>query len=96
MSVPSGDYSGGSSNGQACSYGELSHYNDGYSMGVPFQGKVISGNYIVPQYAPISYDSLAPKIPSCSGYGNIESAYGGPSAASCNTTYRSSACGSRK
>lgn len=87
----SGDYTNYTS-GPSCAYSQLSTYNDGYSMQVAPQGKNISGKYIVPTWAPISYDSLTASAPNCSGYNNIESAYGA-NAASCQTTYRTSVCG---
>lgn len=92
MSTVSGDYSNATAGGASCSYGSLGQYNAGYSMNVAPEGKVISGSYMVPSWAPISYDSLTAKVPSCSGYGSIESSYGA-GAEKCNTTYRTSLCG---
>jgi hypothetical protein len=86
------DYNNYAAGGSACSYAALGAYNDGYSMTVPSQGKQVSGMYIVPQWSAISYDSLTSKVPSCSGYYDIGSAYG-KDAGSCQTTYRSSLCG---
>lgn len=82
------------SGGAPCSYGSLGNYNDGYSMAVPPVGKVVSGQYIVPQWSAIGYDSLTQKAPSCSGYPNITDAYG-KGADACQTTYRTSLCGSK-
>lgn len=93
MSVPSGDYNNYASQDAPCHYGNLGAYNSGYSLGVPPQGKVTSGAYIVPTWSPISYNSLSSKIPSCSGYADITNAYG-DDAANCQTTYRTSLCGS--
>jgi hypothetical protein len=76
----------------SCHYGTLDKYNNGYSMGVPPMGKVITGQYIVPTYDPIGYESLTAQVPSCSGYSSIESAYG-KDAARCQTNYRTSLCG---
>lgn len=78
--------------GPSCSYANLGNYNDGYSMQVAPQGKVISGGYVVPTWSPISYDSLTMGVGTCSGYANIMDAYGA-SAGSCQTTYRTSVCG---
>jgi len=76
----------------SCAYAPLARYTAGYSMEVPPMGKVISGQYIVPQWAAIGYDDLTAKSPSCSGYPNIDNAYG-KGAANCQTTYRTSVCG---
>jgi hypothetical protein len=92
MSVPSSDYVNFAAGGSSCSYAPLGAYNADYSMGVPFQGKVTSGQYIVPTWGAIGYDSLSPKVPSCSGYYDINGAYGS-NAGSCQTTYRTSLCG---
>lgn len=81
-----------SSGGASCNYADLSNYTDGYSMNIAPQGKSISGHYIVPTWDPISYDSLTGKVGSCSGYYNIDNAYG-KNAGNCQTTYRSSLCG---
>lgn len=93
MSHVTGDYSN-SAGASSCSFATLSGYSGGYSMNVPPQGKVTSGAYIVPSWSPISYDSLTAKVPNCSGYYGIESAYGS-NAAQCQTTYRTSLCGNR-
>lgn len=91
MSVPSGDYN--NTAGEAsCNYGTLAQYTDSYSMNVPFQGKQISGQYIVPTWSPISYTSLTSPVPNCSGYYNINNAYG-KNAGNCNTTYSTTSCG---
>lgn len=86
------EYTNSTSNGSSCSYSSLGNYNDNYSMEVPFQGKQTSGVYMVPTFAPITYDSLTNNVPSCNGYANIESAYG-QDAANCQTTYRTAVCG---
>ena len=79
----------------SCDYANLGNYSADYSLGVAPQGKVISGAYIVPTWSPISYDSLTAKVPSSSGYNNIESAYGS-NAANCQTTYTTSLCGGKR
>lgn len=73
------------------SYSSLGSYNVGYSMGVPAQGKVTSGRYIVPTWSNLSYNALTPAVPSGSGYYNINNAYG-ENSANCQTAYRSSLC----
>lgn len=94
MSTVSNDYVNHASSSAACAYADLGTYNSNYSsVGVPFQGKVTSGAYIVPTWSPITYDSLTARVPSCSGYSDIMTAYGAD-AGSCNTTYRTSVCGS--
>ncbi len=93
MSVPSSDYVNHASSSSSCAYAALGQYNAEYSMNGPaFQGRVTSGNYVVPTWSAISYDSLTAKVPSCSGYSDIMSAYGQDSG-SCNTVYRTSLCG---
>lgn len=85
------NYAAGSS---ACSYAPLGQYNATYSMNnVPFQGTVTSGSYVVPSWSPIGYDALVNQAPSCSGYFDVQSAYG-VDAGNCQTNYTTSACGS--
>ena len=86
------EYSGPSNNAP-CNYSALGSYNNGYSMAVPVQGKQVQGTYIVPTWAPISYDSLS-SGGTCSGYNSIGAAYG-QDAGNCQTTYRTSLCGGR-
>lgn len=86
------EYSNQLAGGAACNYSQLSTYTAPYDMSVMPQGKVSSGVYIVPQFAAISYDSLTSAVPSCSGYSNIDSAYGA-GAGNCNTQYTTSLCG---
>ena len=86
------EYSGANQGGSSCNYSALGSYQAGYSMDVQPQGKVVTGQYIVPTWDAISYDSLTAKVPSCSGYNNIDSAYGA-GAGSCQTTYTTSLCG---
>ena len=92
MSTVSGDYVNLAAGGSSCAYAPLGNYNGEYSMGVPAQGSVSSGSYIVPSWGAIGYDSLTSTVPSCSGYYNITNAYGAD-AGSCQTTYRTSLCG---
>jgi hypothetical protein len=85
------EYSGMNTGGASCSYSSLSNYNSGYAMGVPVEGKVVTGKYIVPQWAAPSYADWTAKVPSCSGYADITNAYGAD-AGKCQTTYRQSIC----
>lgn len=95
MSVPSGDANNYLAGGSACSYGQLGAYNNGYSLGVAPVGRVSSGRYVTPVWSPISYDSLTSKVPSCSGFATVTSAYG-ENAGNCQTTYRTSLCGNNQ
>ena len=92
MSTVSSDYVNYSAGSSSCNYAPLGAYNAEYSMGVPFQGKVTSGAYIVPTWGAIGYDALTNKVPNCSGYFGINAAYGAD-AGNCQTTYRTSLCG---
>jgi len=86
------EYNNMTAGGSPCNYSSLGSYNDPYSMGVKPQGRVpTAGAYIVPQWDAISYDSLIAKVPSCSGYSNIDSAYG-KNAGNCNTQYSTMLC----
>jgi hypothetical protein len=83
------EYSG--QNSSACGHPTLNNYNQGYNMGMP-NPTPSSGAYIVPTWGAISYDALTGgKNPSCIGYGNIQTAYGG-GAATCQTSYTTSLC----
>lgn len=81
-----------STSGSRNVYASLNNYSSGYSMDVPPQGKVVSGQYIVPTYDAIGYESLTAKVPNPSGYSDINTAYG-KDAATCQTNYRTSLCG---
>ena len=81
-----------STSGSRNMYASLNNYSSNYSMDVPPQGKVISGQYIVPTYDAIGYESLTAKVPNPSGYSDINTAYG-KDAATCQTNYRTSLCG---
>jgi hypothetical protein len=87
------EYTNSAAGSSACSYAPLGQYNASYSMNnVPFQGKVTTGNYIVPSWGAIGYDALTNQTPSCSGYFDIQAAYGAD-AGNCQTDYTSAACG---
>lgn len=81
-----------STSGSRNMYASLNNYSSNYSMDVPPQGKVVSGQYIVPTYDAIGYESLTAKVPNPSGYSDINTAYG-KDAATCQTNYRTSLCG---
>ena len=90
--MASSDYNHATSGGPSCAYANFQSYSKNYSMSVPPQGKVVTGQYIVPQYTAIGYESLTAVVPNCSGYSDINAAYG-KDAASCQTNYRTSLCG---
>jgi hypothetical protein len=92
MSTVSSDYVNYSAGSSACNYAPLGQYTADYSMGVPFQGKVTNGLYVVPTWGAIGYDALTNNVPNCSGYFDVNSAYGA-NAGNCQTTYRTSLCG---
>ena len=80
-----------STSGSRNMYASLNNYSSNYSMDVPPQGKVITGQYIVPTYDAIGYESLTARVPNPSGYSDINTAYG-KDAATCQTNYRTSLC----
>lgn len=80
-----------STSGSRNMYASLNNYSSGYAMDIPAQGKVVSGQYIVPTYDAIGYESLTAKVPNPSGYSDINTAYG-KDAATCQTNYRTSLC----
>lgn len=82
--------------GASCSYVPLKDYNSTTpgSLGSPaVPSATVSGYYVVPNYAAIGYSALThdASSPSCSGYFNIQDAYGA-NAAQCNTQYSQSPC----
>ncbi len=91
MSTVSSDYVN-QSGSAGCNYTKLQSYNTPYQMGVPFQGKVVTGRMIVPTWNAVGYDSLTSQVSNCSGYNDISSAYGAD-AGNCQTTYTTSLCG---
>ena len=94
MSTVSSDYVNYAAGGASCSYSSLGQYTGDYSMGVPFQGKVVSGSFVVPSWGSIGIDDLTNKTPNCSGYFNVTTAYGA-GAGNCQTTYTTKLCGSK-
>ena len=78
----------------ACTYSNLQNYNGyGASTSPPVPASTVRGSYIVPAYGTIGYDTLThgSSMPSCSGYFNIQNAYGSD-AGDCNTQYTQSSC----
>jgi hypothetical protein len=72
-----------------CNFANMKTYN-GMQVNLP-KAKPTSGMYIVPTWAPIQYDSLTSKNPSCSGYSSIASGYGDNSG-NCKTEYKAVPC----
>jgi|LakMenEpi03Aug12_release.lakeMendotaPanAssembly.Ray.scaffolds.fasta_scaffold3769248_1 hypothetical protein len=86
----SGEYNNSSVGSASCNYAALSQYNGNYPVGVPFQGKVASA-MVVPAYGAIGYDALTNATPNCSGYFDINAAYGSD-AGNCQTQYNVALC----
>ena len=88
------EYNNNSVAGSSCSYANLSNYNNG-SQGTnpPVSASVISGVYVVPEYSSPGYNTLSHNSngPSCSGYFNIQNAYGA-NANNCSTKYVQKLC----
>lgn len=80
-------------NGSACAYANLNNYNNGVQgMRPPVPASTVSGQYIVPNYGAPGYNTLMHNnAPSCSGYFNIQSAYGNDGSG-CNTQYSTKLC----
>ena len=79
--------------GPSCSYARLSNYNNG-SQGLhpPVPRGTVTGQYIVPSFHSPGYNTLMhDAAPSCSGYFNIDAAYGS-NAGNCNQKYMSKLC----
>ena len=82
--------------GASCSYVNLSNYNStsAGTLGSPaVPPTTVSGHYVVPNYSAIGYGALThdSSMPSCSGYFNIQNAYGA-NAAQCDTQYSQRPC----
>lgn len=88
-------YNSTSVTGAACSYASLNNYNNRVpgELNMPYvPPTTVSGFYIVPNYAPPTYDALTHGgVPTCAGYFNVMSAYG-PTADSCDTQYFKRPC----
>jgi len=87
------EYNNTAVNGLSCSYTTLNRYNNGSKgMNPPVPATTVSGKYIVPTYSSPGYNTLMHNsAPSCSGYFNIEGAYG-KDAGSCSTKYVAKLC----
>jgi len=80
--------------GAGCSYSTLSTYNNGSAGGMgspPAPMGSVSGVYVVPAWGAPGYNTLTMSGQSCSGYGNINSAYGG-GGGDCNQQYVKKLC----
>jgi hypothetical protein len=89
------EYNNTTVNGSSCSYANLSNYNNGNQgmMRPPIPATTVVGQYIVPNYSSPGYNTLShDSAPSCAGYFNIQSAYGGNGSQGCGTQYVSSLC----
>ena len=90
----SSEYNNTTVGGPSCSYASLSNYNNGsQGMSPPIPATTVVGKYIVPSYSPPGYATLTSKIPTCSGYRNINSAYGADASGGCSTRYVTKLCG---
>lgn len=87
------EYNNSAVNGQSCAYTTLGkYYNKGTMASVP--PTITSGTYVVPVYSAPGYNTLTGNGQgSCSGYYNIQSAYGN-GAEGCNQKYVTKACAS--
>ena len=76
-----------------CQYSTLNTYNRTSFLGnvPPVPPTTVTGFYVVPDYKSITYNSLVGAVPSCTGYRNIQSAYG-EDAADCNQQYVRKSC----
>lgn len=82
--------SANSVNGPACAYAQLGRYNSPSGIAVP--RSVVTGKYIVPDFSAPGYDTLTGRgNPSCTGYFNIQRAYGSADGA-CDQRYITSLC----
>ena len=84
----------GRSVGYGCNYVTLARYNNGARAGPPIPAGNVSGYYVVPRWSAPGYATLThnQKYPSCSGFFNIQSAYG-RGAGACNTSFSQRLCG---
>jgi len=87
------EYNNSTVGGVGCSYATLSNYNTGNKGVKPaMQATNVTGKYIVPNYSAPGYNTLShDSAPTCSGYFNIQGAYGG-NGGSCGTKYVQSLC----
>ena len=88
-----GEWTNSAVQGSACSYATLCNYNNG-SQGLNTSALAASNMYILPTFnAPPGYNSVAQKVPSCSGYANMKNAYGnGMNGSGCGGQFVSRLC----
>jgi hypothetical protein len=84
----------------ACTYNSLDQYFGDRSVLAPLPETSMnnSGSYLIPNYKPITYDTLINRpgmTPNCSGYYNIGSAYGAD-ADNCSTQFEKRKCVNKK
>lgn len=91
----SSEYNNSAIHGGACSYTNLSSYNSG-AQGMNSRSALsslssASKNVLVPSFGgPAGYNTLTGKVPSCSGYSNMQSAYSNNTG--CGSQYVSNLC----
>jgi hypothetical protein len=92
------EYSGQLVGSSPCSYASLANYNynaptQDTLRNPPVPPTLVQGQYIVPTFGGIpGYNTLVKGGNSCSGYADINSAYGA-GAGSCSPSYVSKLCG---
>lgn len=88
------EWTGPAVQSSACSYATLSQYNNGaQGMNLPTAGAA-AGNRIsiIPTFsAPPGYNTISRGVPTCSGYSNMQRAYGSGSGG-CGSQYVSRLC----
>jgi hypothetical protein len=91
--MPSSEYANSSVGSSPCTYNTLGKYNTKNGMGPAVAQGTVVGRQIVPQYGAIGYKTLlhGGDTPGCSGYFNIQNAYGSGSD-NCSTSYVSRIC----
>jgi hypothetical protein len=77
----------------ACNYKNLGNYSGRNSTMAALPSSMNQNAFVVPGYGGISYETLnhGRTVPSCSGYFNIQSAYGA-GAGNCSTEYKKKLC----
>jgi hypothetical protein len=87
------EYNNQSSSSPACQYKNLGTYSGSSSTMAALPARTTQGKFVVPGYNAISYDTLnhGATVPSCSGYFNIQKAYGS-GAGNCSTKYTTALC----
>jgi len=76
-----GEYTRPSVTSSGCAYATLDNYNQNYyalgGQGAPVPAQAMSNQIIVvPSYGGPGYNLTQQRVPSCSGYSSIQSAYG--------------------